>query len=71
MSTEIRTTRAGMTRRLFAGVSTLALLAPTAAFARQAGERPPADAPYRDAALAVDQRVQDLIGRMTLEEKVA
>ncbi len=27
--------------------------------------------PYRDPSLPVDQRVDDLIGRMTLEEKVA
>jgi len=31
----------------------------------------PADAPYKNPALPVDQRVDDLIGRMTLEEKVA
>ncbi|HVU15792.1 MAG TPA: glycoside hydrolase family 3 N-terminal domain-containing protein [Candidatus Didemnitutus sp.] len=29
------------------------------------------DAPYRDASLAVDARVKDLLARMTLEEKVA
>ncbi len=31
----------------------------------------PANAPYMNPALAVDQRVDDLIGRMTLEEKVS
>src|SRR5262245_40335170 len=29
------------------------------------------DAPYRDPKLAVEQRVSDLLGRMTLEEKIA
>ncbi|VGO12525.1 Beta-glucosidase BoGH3B [Pontiella desulfatans] len=29
------------------------------------------DAPYKDASLPVEQRVEDLLGRMTLEEKVA
>ncbi|HWE86235.1 MAG TPA: glycoside hydrolase family 3 C-terminal domain-containing protein [Terracidiphilus sp.] len=31
----------------------------------------PADAPYKNAKLPVDQRVADLLGRMTLEEKVS
>ncbi len=34
-------------------------------------ERPMADAPYWDANLPVDQRVADLLARMTLEEKLA
>src|SRR3546814_16192791 len=33
--------------------------------------KPPANAPYRNASLAVDARVADLLARMTLEEKVA
>ncbi len=32
---------------------------------------PPGDAPYRDARRPVGERVDDLVGRMTLEEKVA
>ena len=28
-----------------------------------------AAAPYRDASVQIDQRVEDLLGRMTLEEK--
>src|SRR5689334_23768422 len=31
----------------------------------------PASAPYKNSSLPVEQRVQDLLGRMTLEEKVA
>ncbi len=31
----------------------------------------PLDAPYKNPSLPVDQRVQDLLGRMTLQEKVA
>src|SRR3546814_4570526 len=37
----------------------------------EAVARPMADAPYWDAALPVEQRVADLLARMTLEEKVA
>ena len=36
----------------------------------QASARPPENAPYRDAALAVERRVEDLLSRMTLDEKV-
>ena len=36
----------------------------------QSGQ-PPASAPYRDAKLPVEQRVADLLSRMTLEEKIA
>jgi beta-glucosidase len=35
------------------------------------GERPPADAPYRGATRPIAERVDDLLGRMTLAEKVA
>jgi beta-glucosidase len=31
---------------------------------------PPADAPYRDAARPIDERIEDLLGRMTLDEKL-
>jgi len=34
-------------------------------------EKPPAAAPYRDAKLPIEQRVADLLSRMTLEEKIA
>src|SRR3974390_2691316 len=30
----------------------------------------PASAPYRDRSLSIEQRVEDLLGRMTLEEKI-
>ena len=34
------------------------------------GDVPPADAPYKNAALPVEERVEDLLARMTLEEKI-
>jgi len=34
-------------------------------------QEPPANSPYLNPALPIDQRVDDLIGRMTLEEKVS
>lgn len=54
-------------RARFAGLTlTLALTGCAPALAQRA-----ADAPYMDASLPVEQRVEDLLGRMTLEEKVA
>ena len=49
-------------------VGTLSLLAP-AVLLLSLGAAP--DAPYRDPKLPVEERVKDLVGRMTLEEKVA
>jgi len=34
-------------------------------------QQPPTNAPYRDAKLPIEQRIADLLSRMTLEEKVA
>ncbi len=50
----------------------VALLAPLAAGAQRGQDsvaRPPADAPYRNASLAPAERAQDLLRRMTAEEK--
>ncbi|MXO85852.1 beta-glucosidase [Altererythrobacter aurantiacus] len=47
------------------------LAVPAASAQEVAVERAMADAPYWDASLPVEQRVDDLISRMTLDEKVA
>lgn len=61
-------------RSLMAGLLTFAATAPlrTAAWAQTGTPpvKPPADALYRNARAAVADRVEDLLGRMTLEEKV-
>ena len=61
-----------------ASFMTLSALAPTMADAQTPAarsgnmdQRPMADAPYWNAKLPVEQRVADLLARMTLEEKVA
>src|SRR5262252_321022 len=56
--------------RLFAGalVSLLAALLATVSCPRVLGQQTP---PYRDAKLPMEQRIDDLLSRMTLEEKVA
>jgi beta-glucosidase len=41
------------------------------ALAAAQSQEPPAAAPYKNPRLPVEQRVQDLLGRMTLEEKVS
>ncbi len=58
-----------VTRRLF-GASTIALTAATATGAL-AKVKAKEKLPYKDAGLATEARVADLLGRMTLEEKVA
>lgn len=60
--------------RLALGAAVLALsVAPVAELSAQevTAERPFAEAPYWDASLPVDQRVGDLMERMTLKEKLA
>ena len=60
---------------LMAGAGMLAcsvpLMAPATAQDNTAVERPMADAAYWDASLPVEQRVADLMARMTIEEKMA
>jgi len=46
-------------------------IAVAAALATQSGAIPFADAPYRDPTLPIPDRVDDLLAKMALEEKVA
>ena len=65
----MKSTTPAVTRRLF-GASTIALTAATATGAL-AKTKAKEKVPYKDASLSTEARVADLIGRMTLEEKVA
>jgi len=56
---------------LFTAAATAPLLAATRTQAYPALVRPDAQAPYRNPNLPVDQRVEDLLQRMTVEEKIA
>ncbi|MEW4449441.1 glycoside hydrolase family 3 N-terminal domain-containing protein [Qipengyuania sp. JC766] len=59
---------------LAAGAALMALagpIAPATMAQEVAVERPMPDAPYWDASLPVERRVEDLLQRMTVEEKVA
>lgn len=49
----------------------MALQNTASAAASSTSAKPPANAPYRNASLPVEQRVADLLSRMTLDEKVA
>src|SRR3974390_2256983 len=60
----LRPARRSMTRRT-TSIPAFLLLALTTAFAQTATP------PYKNSSLSVDERVKDLLGRMTLEEKVA
>src|SRR6516165_12821325 len=46
-------------------------VASTSLKAQGASSPVPADAPYKNAGLPVEQRVKDLLGRMTLQEKAS
>lgn len=48
-----------------------ALLLPATIAQNNSASAPPASAPYRNAKLSVDQRVKDVLSRMTLEEKAS
>ncbi|QJR34404.1 glycoside hydrolase family 3 N-terminal domain-containing protein [Gemmatimonas groenlandica] len=56
-------------RPALAGLLVAALTTAASAAAQEAPSRPPADAPYRDARRAPSERAQDLLARMTLDEK--
>src|SRR6187399_1860365 len=60
-----------ITRRVLPAVVVALLAADTNAQAqsRDTTAKPPASAPYRDARRSPQERAQDLLGRMSLEEK--
>ncbi len=60
-----------MIRVRFAMLSAAALLAVSVSAELNGQATAPADAPYKNASLPVEQRVKDLLGRMTLEEKAS
>lgn len=59
------------TGRMALPATLLAAMAAQSACAAQAPDRPGPDAIYRDASQPIEARVEDLLSRMTLEEKVA
>jgi beta-glucosidase len=62
-----------MRRAMFVSVFFDVVVFLPASLAAQSGSSSavPADAPYKNASLAVEQRVKDLLGRMTVEEKAS
>ena len=56
---------------LFVVLAVVAFPPPTLRAQGAAPPAPSADAPYKNASLPVEQRVKDLLGRMTLEEKAS
>src|SRR5512138_3104842 len=58
-------------RLLPASLFVLGVTSPLAAQTPSSGQSAPANAPYLDPSLPLAQRVNDLVGRMTLEEKMS
>ncbi len=57
-------------KTFFRGLSIILMLMLALPVMAQQDEVPPDDAPYKKAALSVEERVEDLLARMTLEEKI-
>jgi beta-glucosidase len=58
-------------RRFVVSLFLTALLIPLAAFTDLRSTRAQAVLPYKNAKLSIDERVKDLLSRMTVEEKAA
>lgn len=56
---------------MITGVPSAANAAQNAAAVASSTAKPPATAPYRNPSLPIEQRIDDLLSRMTLDEKVA